>query len=72
MNDATMEPKENTTSEKVELLDLPVEEVEIRKLNRHERRKQAKLARMLAVKERLEMQKRQKPKVESEKENKNG
>jgi len=48
------------------------EEVEIRKLNRHERRKRAKLARMLAVKERLEMQKRQKPKVESEKENKNG
>ena len=32
------------------------EEVEIRKLNRHERRKQAKLARQLAVKERLEME----------------
>jgi hypothetical protein len=32
------------------------EEVEIRNLNRHERRKRAKLARQLAVKERLEME----------------
>jgi len=32
-------------------------EVEIRKLNRHERRKQAKLARMLAMKEKLEEEK---------------
>jgi len=60
MNDATMDTKENVTSEKVELLDLPVEEVEIRKLNRHERRKREKLARMLAVKERLEMEARKK------------
>ena len=60
MNNATMDTKESVTSEKVELLDLPVEEVEIRKLNRHERRKQAKLARMLAVKERLEVEGRKK------------
>ena len=60
MNDATMDTKESVTSERGELLDLPVEEVEIRKLNRHERRKRAKLARMLAVKERLEMESRKK------------
>lgn len=37
-----------------------MEEVEIRKLNRHERRKRAKLARRMAVKERLEEESRKK------------
>ena len=60
MNDATMDTKENVTNDRVELLDLPVEEVETVMLNRHERRKRAKLARMLAVKERLEDERRKK------------
>ena len=60
MNDATMDTKENVTNDRVELLDLPVEEVETVMLNRHERRKRAKLARMLAVKERLEDESRKK------------
>lgn len=40
---------------KVEGADLPVEEVVPVALNRHERRKRAKLARVIAMKEHMEM-----------------
>jgi uncharacterized protein YrzB (UPF0473 family) len=38
--------------------EIEMEEVEVRKLNRHERRKRAKLARIMASKEKVEPSKR--------------
>lgn len=62
MNDATERDKsfehDVTGYQEPNYEELPEpEEVEIRKLNRHERRKRAKLARRMAVKERLEKKK---------------
>lgn len=66
MNDATEDPKVGSTKDEeftgVELLDLSTEEVKLVMLNRHERRKRAKLARMIAMKEHLELEKRRKAK----------
>lgn len=50
---------------KVDGVDHPVEEVVPVALNRHERRKRAKLARVIAMKEHLEMEIRRKSKGES-------
>lgn len=62
MNDATMEPKENITKEQdfTGKENLPEEFEMVEKLNRHERRKRLKLARMLATKDRLEKEARKK------------
>ena len=66
MADATEDPEVKNIRDMeftgVELLDLSTEEVKLVMLNRHERRKRAKLARMIAMKEHLELEKRRKAK----------